>query len=536
MKKYKIASIIAVGLMTFTSCLDDLDQLPIDPNTYSEVNVYKDEVEAQGAFAKLYSALAITGQKGPAGAPDIDGSIVDEGTSQFSRLLFYPQELSTDNAVVAWGDDGVPDFHNLSWSASNPVGTGLYFRLAQEVSYCNSFIQKAANVQGSEIPSFIAEARFLRAYAYYNLIDLYGDVPLVKEVSTDLPSRASREEVFNFIESELKECVNDMKAPRTNQFGRVDQAAAWGLLARLYLNAEVYTGKARYADAAMYAEKVINSGYKINTNDANGNGTAYDELFLADNDTNGAQDEFVFALNYNGIQTQTYGGTTFLVHASLGGSANAEQYGVNGGWAGLRVTPEFVQKFKASGFDNDGFPIKWSDKRAMFFTEGQSLDINTVSIFDEGYMALKFSNMKSDGTPGDDASGTFVDTNLPLIRVAEMNLIYAEAAARGEADKGKAANYVNQLRERAFGNAGENINASSLTLDFILDERARELYWEGFRRTDLIRFNQYTNGSYLWTFKGGVKAGTSVGAYRNVLPIPTAALQANPNLTQNTGY
>jgi hypothetical protein len=118
-----------------------------------------------------------------------------------------------------------------------------------------------------------------------------------------------------------------------------------------------------------------------------------------------------------------------------------------------------------------------------------------------------------------------------------MYLIYAEAFKRGGGgDEATALGYINALRTRAYGNAFGNIDAGQMTLDFILDERARELYWEGFRRTDLIRFNKFVEGTYLWPWKGGVASGTGVSAIRKLYPIPSRDINSNTNLVQNTGY
>ena len=116
--------------------------------------------------------------------------------------------------------------------------------------------------------------------------------------------------------------------------------------------------------------------------------------------------------------------------------------------------------------------------------------------------------------------------------------MYAEAVLRGGSggDKTTAVGYINQLRERAYGNTNGNITAADLTLNFILDERGRELYWEGHRRTDLIRFGQFTSATYLWPWKGGVETGTGVDAHYNLFPIPNTDRTANPNLGQNPGY
>ncbi len=634
--KNKINYIALSLLLTMVfSCHKDLDQDPTDPDLFTELDVFANADEAKQALAKLYASLALTGQQGPAGDADIQG--IDEGFSQFTRMLFYLNEITTDHAVVGWTDPGLPDLHGQYWSASNDFTEGMYFRLAQEVSFCNSFIENASNLQGEEIETFIAEARFLRAYAYYNLMDFYANIPIVTQISTDLPVQNTREELFNFVETELLEIQDLLEPANSNEYGRVDQVAAWALLSRLYLNAEVWTGTPKYNEAVTFSENVINSGYQINMNDANGNGTAYDELFLADNDTNGSQNEFIFVLNFDGLNSQTYGGSTFLLHAATGGSMDIEALGINGGWGGLRVTSKLVEKFASNAIDvatlnsalggtlsdwglvgdatenswngpdmemyetatdvfelyaelSDGFfkfrfnedwgnnygdnddpldgtieagggniPVAagvyhvtlnlndgtytvdlvepTSDKRGMFHTDGQSLEIENIPPFNQGYAATKFKNVDSNGNIGNDTSGNFVDTDLAMIRLAEIYLNYAEATLRGGAgDMQLAVTKINELRTRAYGSDAGNISAADLTLDFVLDERSRELYWEGQRRTDLVRYNYFTTGDYLWPFKGNQPNGVPVEDFRNIFPIPSSTIAVNPNLNQNTGY
>ena len=614
-----------LSLSIVVSCHDDLNQSPIDPDSFTEENVFASVNEAKGALAKLYASLALTGQNGPAGSPDI--ADIDEGFSQFSRMLFNLNEITTDHAVVGWGDPGLPDLHGMYWSSSNDFTEAMYYRLAQAVSFSNSFIKNASELSGDEVNVFIAEARFLRAYAYYNLLDLYGNVPLTTEISTELPTQSNRTELFNFIESELMEIESTLLA--SNEYGRVDNIAAHALLSRLYLNAEAWTGQDRYADCVTYSQNVINSGYSLNMNDANGNGTAYDELFMADNDVNGAQNEFIFTLNFDGMQSQTYGGTTFLVHAAIGGSMNPGNFGVNGGWGGLRTTKNLVNQFAVDldalnsslgsqsdwGLVGSATPNGWngpdvemfqtgpqefsiyaelvsgelkfrfnedwgnnfgdngndgtlesgganipisagtyfivmdlgsgtytispfsSDKRGMFYSDGQNLEIESIPPFEDGYAVTKWTNIDSNGNQGSDSSGNFVDTDIPLIRLAEIYLNYAEATLRGGGgDTNTAVSLINQIRERGFGGSSGAISSGDLTLDFILDERSRELYWEGLRRTDLIRYNRFTNSSYLWPFKGNEPTGVGVDEYRNLFPLPANVVAINSNLTQNEGY
>lgn len=540
MKKYIKHSIFGVILaLSLSACMKDLDQEPIDPDSFTEKDVFKNATEAKGALAKIYASLSLTGQKGPAGDGDIAGA--DEGSTGYTRMQFYLQVASTDEAIIRWSDAGVPDFHNMSWTPANTFNNAYYNRLGQQIAFANSFIDNAqALASDPEVAYYIAEARFIRAYAYYNVIDAFGKAPLVTSSKADLkPAQNTRVELFNFVESELKDLEGKLKAARANEYGRVDVVAAQALLARLYLNAKVYIGQDKYTDCITYAKKVIASSYSLNTTDANNNGTAYDELFLADNNSNGAQNEFIFLASFDGLNTKTYGGTAFIIHGATGGNMNASSLGINDGWSGLTAPKEFVNKFEVSARNSNNEPTAWKDKRAMFYTDGQTYENTDLKDFTKsGYAITKFKNITSTGAAGKDPEKKFTDTDLPLIRLAEVYLTYAEAVLRGGTggDRATALGYINQLRSRAYGNASGNIADSNLTLDFILDERARELYWEGLRRTDLIRYGKFTGGAYLWSFKGGAASGVAVPDYRNLYPIPQDARTANDNLTQNTGY
>ena len=540
MKKYIKHSVFGVILaLSLSACMKDLDQEPIDPDSFTEKDVFKNATEAKGALAKIYASLSLTGQKGPAGDGDIAGA--DEGSTGYTRMQFYLQVASTDEAIIRWSDAGVPDFHNMSWTPANTFNNAYYNRLGQQIAFANSFIDNAqALASDPEVAYYIAEARFIRAYAYYNVIDAFGKAPLVTSSKADLkPAQNTRAELFNFVESELKDLEGKLKAARANEYGRVDVVAAQALLARLYLNAKVYIGQDKYTDCITYAKKVIASSYSLNTTDANNNGTAYDELFLADNNSNGAQNEFIFLASFDGLNTKTYGGTAFIIHGATGGNMNASSLGINDGWSGLTAPKEFVNKFEVSARNSNNEPTAWKDKRAMFYTDGQTYENTDLKDFTKsGYAITKFKNITSTGAAGKDPEKKFPDTDLPLIRLAEVYLTYAEAVLRGGTggDRATALGYINQLRSRAYGNASGNIADSNLTLDFILDERARELYWEGLRRTDLIRYGKFTGGAYLWSFKGGAASGVAVPDYRNLYPIPQDARTANDNLTQNTGY
>ena len=203
------------------------------------------------------------------------------------------------------------------------------------------------------------------------------------------------------------------------------------------------------------------------------------------------------------------------------------KFGVGGGWGGLRTTSALVSKCTD--------PTGETDKRAMFWSNGQKLVINDIGQFTDGYAITKFSNLTSTGAAAPHAHPDFVDTDYPVFRLADVYLMYAEAVLRaGNASDAAALGYINALRDRAYGNT--NGRVPSYNLQFILDERARELFWEGHRRSDLVRFGQFTSGSYLWPWKGKVAEGVATASFRDLYPIPANDLGANPTLKQNTGY
>lgn len=515
----------AIMLGCLTSCHDDLDLTPTNSTTSAQV--YATPQGYKQVLAKVYGAFALTGNGGPESS-DLGG--IDAGTSDFLRLYWNAQELTTDEAHVVWNDPGLPDFHNMNWSSSNTMLTGLYNRIFYQITMANVFIRESSDDRLSErgitgadadnIRKYQAEARFLRAYQYWVAMDLFGNPPFVTEkdpIGKYIPPQISRAELFKYVESELLAIEPLMVAARQNEYGRADQAAVQALLARLYLNAQVYTGTARYKDAATYASKVIGSGYVLENN--------YKDLFLADNNVDNT--ETILSVNYDGINSQNFGGTTFLVNAAINADMNPASFGVSsGGWGGIRSTKELPLLFQ----DYSGA----TDKRAMFF--GSKIEIDDPLAFAEGLKVTKFKNVTSKGVAAPSVNNVFVSTDFPLIRLAEMYLIYAEAVARDAANgnMGTAIGYVNTLRERAYGNNSGNV--TSISPDFILDERGRELYWEAFRRTDLIRFGKFTSSTYLWPWKGGVKGGRGVSDIYRLFPLPATDLIANRNLKQNTGY
>lgn len=529
MKSFNKKTIISatLGLLLFaTSCEKDLQ---IEPTIdVTSAVVYKDFKNYPLALAKVYAGLALGGQSAGDGNTDISG--IDGGFSNYTRQLFTMQVLSTDEAVLGWNDGNLSDIHKMSWNSSNEFITALYYRIYYVIAVANDFMKNTSDerlsangITGSnatEAKYMRAEARFLRAQSYYHALDLFGNVPLVLEtdVAGELPKRITRADLFKFVESELLAVEKELKEPKSNEYGRADKAAVWALLSRLYLNAKVYTGTERNNDVITYCNKIISSGYGLKSK--------YGDLFLADNNLNNP--EVILSINFDGINSKTWGGTTFLVHAPIGGQMNPKDFGVNDAWNGLRVTKNFVNRF---AYDSN-------DKRGNFFTQGQNLEINSIGEFKDGYAFIKYKNITSTGAEGSDGptkgDGRFADADIPMYRLADIYLMYAEATLRGgNGNRGTALGYINSLRNRA---GAKTISDAELTLDLILDERSRELSWEYTRRTDLIRYGRFTSSSYLWPWKGGVKDGRGVEEFRNLYPIPTNDLIANRNLIQNPGY
>ncbi len=617
-----------------SSCVDDLNVTPINPQKSQVFN--QEEV-----FAKTYASFTLTGQEGPAGNSDIAG--LDEGRFSVYRCLWNCMELSTDEAIWCWPDAEAIELNFNTWTTQSTSVNGMYSRLCFVITICNHFLEQTNGKTDAATIKERAEVRFLRALGYYYLMDMFGNVPFSEVVSTDAPKPILRAKLFEYVEKELLECQVDMYEPRTAPYYRVDKAAAWLLLSRLYLNAEVYTsvaasgtsaavgGTPRWDDAAIYAKKVIDSGYVLNP--------SYRQLFMADNagvidqsTTNTAPQEIIFPIAADGIKTKSYGTSVFLIGSTH--KTGMVNWGSKQNWAGNKARTSLIKKFFVinssgtgiNGFFSNGADLTTSiqpaikDNRALFDKKSISTTVanSTPSLFSDGYQVIKFTNVRSDNgsiltikTAGTAAAGTatytnvtgigsksgieaiftisrdagvytvnvngkgsgfiptetitikgtllggtstandliitiqtvlttttsdidFTDMDVPFMRVAEAYLTYAEAVLRGGT---KVSGYepltaINALRSRASATAKATID-----LQGVLDEKSREFYFEGQRRTDLIRYNQFGGATGVtWDWKGNVVGGTDFPAYFNLFPIPSTELNANPNLKQNPGY
>ncbi len=551
MKSYIYKSLSALAL-TFslgmaTSCVGDLDQVPEDPNTTTAPQFNEEQVRQ--ALAKCYSVLGISGQQGP-GSSDISG--LDNGTGQYLRAIAMMNEYPTDELMWIYKDAGVVDLVTNTWGKDNVNIFGTYSRLYVHIAICNDFIRLidgGCPGDAADLAQYRLEARALRALSYYWVIDLFGQGGFVDENTNGNPQQWSRVDLFNWLEGELKDIIANYSTA-TPVYGRVGVDGVRALLARLYLNAKVYTGTERYADCQAQCEEII----KNHTDGLNGTGLVphYMYLFCGDNDEylpgGGGTNEILWGVPLDSDMSQSYGATTFLTAAATSNLTwtdnnaymNQLDYGMGAQWGCMHARKEFSDKFA----DGD---IRWSmwKKEADGFTRENT----DFSSFTSGYGVVKFTNLlKGENGEWSAANGgsydptgktparseAFSDADYPVFRLADVYLMYAECNIEGgKGDAAKALDYVNRVRARAGVPAWTGAEMTSAN---ILDERCREMYWENTRRSDLIRFGKFTGGSYNWSWKNNILAGGSIPEHMNLFPIPSNVITAQPEFKQNPGY
>ena len=513
MKKIKLFSLSIFLLAGLAACTDDLNTEPKVELSLEQL-LQKDPNAITGIMSKLYGSFALSGPNGP-GSSDISD---DPGESPFLRGIINLQEMTADGMKNRWGDNGLDQLTTTSnWDENNKFFRYLYNRAYYTIPQCNNLLLILQNVDVANKEQVEGEVRFLRSLAYYYLIDCFGKGVLATEenfgTSTPLPE-ASRQELFDYVESELLAIENLL--PTSNSYGRANKSVARMLLAKLYLNAEVYTGTARYTEALAYTKKVIDEGgYRL--------ASSFVSNFSGDNNTS---TEIIYPLIADPLVSQSYGNTTYIVNGSMStNTMTLSDFGTNDGWSGHRATKAWYGLFGNLSTSTD-------DRADLFWTNGHTYEMTDYKEWSNGYPSIKFRNSNFIGST---TPTGFSGTDFPLFRLADAYLMYAECVVRGATggSMSAAVDYVNDVRERSHAS---QITAGDLTLDFLIDERARELNLEGHRRTDLIRFGKFTGGSYLWPWKGNTLNGTSIPSTYKVFPIPVQALQANPNLTQNPGY
>lgn len=513
-KKLLYVAILTVfAVFAFTSCTGDLDTEPKGPNV--QLDPYGDAANYPLLVAKIYAGFNKLGLKGPDGDGDIPSSS-DQGKTNFLRIYFNIQELTADQAKCAWNDNDEKNYSQTLLAPDNNIGYMLYQRCMLNIVFANEFLKNTnpARIEVPDLARLRAETRVLRAMNYYFLMDVFGNPGWVTEEhpidGSYLPQQLGREGMFNWIESELIAVLNEgsLKDKSASTYGLVTNQVAETVLAKLYINAEVYTGKTRWSDALTYAKKVTSySGLSLEDN--------YQNLFCADNHRS---NEIIFTLPYDFNYSTDWGGMTAIMATSCGGDMTGDLLNFTASWSGNRATQQLSNLFNSS------------DKRALFFTKDRTKDMTNLGVFSNGWSVMKYTNKGWNGAANPHENNQWVDTDFPMFRLADVLLIQAEAELRmGDS------NAVNTFN-KVYAHARTGLNAvSSITLQDILDERGRELYWEAHRRTDLIRFGKFAKG-YNWAWKGGVQNGKDIDDKYIVFPISTRHLTGNPDLKQNPDY
>lgn len=512
---------MCAALTTMSSCTDDLNQYPHTETTSKQV--YTSVANYEAVLGKIYNSMVTTGQGKGGDNSDLSSNFGYD----YMRCFWNLQECGTDEVGSTWlSGDKTADLSYLTWDANDPWVSDMYYRIYYNITMCNEFLRNCtddaissfSDSEQTSLRRYRAEARFMRALFYYHALDLFRYIPFVSEadpVGSYTPPRYTPQQTFDFIESELNDCLSDLASASECPYGEASKGAAYTLLAKLYLNAEVYIGSQKYTECITACQNAIAQGYSLNSD--------YAKLFNADNDKR--TNEIIFALVVDATHAVSWGATTYLVCGEVSNTSadqDPAKYGVTSGWGMFRSRGELPAKFEDA--EKDG--------RYMFFTTNQTQYMDDMTDQTNGYFVEKWSNLTDAGEAASNTASDGASTDYPMFRLADVYLMYAEAVVRGGngGSRDQALAYVNALRERAYGSTDGNVKENQLTRDFIIDERARELYWEGTRRTDLIRYGQFTTSDYIWQWKGGSKDGMAVDTKFNIYPIPTTELTANPNL------
>lgn len=561
-----------LGMSGLTACVGDLDQLPKDPQTNDATKFQENPRQYIGeAMAKCYSGIAVSGQGG-SGSSGISG--LDNGTSNWSRIIFMLNEFTTDEVSWIWPDVGVVDLCTNTWGSSNGNIFGGYSHFYTHIAICNDFIRLSRNlgtynvevggtgdkaISQEELDQFVREARALRDLSYYYVIDFWGNAVRAWDDMNygDVPQQVTRKELFDLVVADLEDVLANFK--ESGVYGRVGRDGIEALLCRFYLNAEEWTGENMYQKCWDHASSIIarhqGGGFR-NSGLAND----YLALFCGNNDMfmpGGSlrdQNEILWGIPFQYPQTTSYGGTEFLIAAAVSGDEMPVIYGLNGQWKCMHALKQLSEKFT----DNDERTFLWCKE-----DQGFSIDNTGFSTFTDGYAAIKFTNAKADAsgvmprhTQDFDIAGTtrpfnwagvaddattglpsainpFPDTDFPIIRLADVYLMAAECALRGSGSTADGLAYVNLVRGRAGLN---DWSQGEYNLDNLLNERARELYWENVRRTDLIRFDKFVSG-YNWSWKNNMANGGDIAEHMKLFPIPADVLATyGDSYKQNPGY
>lgn len=495
MKKIPVLLLLTFGL--FQGCTK------VDENIYDKyaaTDFYSSPTGSDVALASVYAQIA--GNWGGVGYAGADNGWYDLNV------------MSSDEQVVPHRNTGdwQLDFAQLykhEWLPTHGIVGNTWNWLYRSVFTANLAVEQLTNSKAEQ--SKIAEAKVLRAFFYYLLMDDWGNVPFYTENNVtieNLPQK-NRAEIFAIVVKELTENVEKLSPNKGGQYyGRFNKWAGYALLAKVYLNAEVYTGKPMWSECLAACNKVSEGGFSLHPGGANASsplGYQYFELF---GDVCPA-DETILAIY---TKVDIVGRNIFTVRSLQGPHANA-LFGFSG-WNGTVTHRNYVERFDDKDIRKKQFVWGSQDGGVNYSMNISSLD-NPGANREDGIRNMKFY-------PAAPMNGGGASNDFPIYRYADILLMMAECHVRlGAPATAKA--LVDQVRTRA----GLGALAAAPTLEDIYRERGFELTWEGHRRQDMIRFGKFLEAH---DFKG------ESGAFRKLFPIPTFALNANKNLVQNPGY
>ncbi len=524
---------MAAATLALAGC--SLDEYPHSSTTSNDVYASVDGYQAvlSGIYAAMVQRIS---------------AVSDEDRSQnYIRTMSCFQDGSTDAVDMIWlSGESLTDVNGLNWNASDAWCSAMWYHIYNIISMTNELIRNASadkissfsSSEQATIQGYVNDARFLRAYAYWQAMDFYKEMTFVTEadaVGSFVPATATRSEVFDYVVSELSAIAEEL--PVTS-YAHATRGAAYALLARVYLNAEVYTGTPHYSECVEACEKVFADGYTLEED--------YAKIFNASNHLrNMGGSEIIFLLACDSSYITTWDATTYLCcdcvlsnlydYQLLSGTLNS------GAWNNLRARPELVDAFEDgdlrnttigidryaysewdSGLASSGYYLVDGDTDYYYYDREKNISMHDDT--STGYRICKWTNLTDDGECSSDAGVSGCDTDYVVLRLADVYLMYAEAALQGGGSVATGLEYVNAVRARAGLSA-----ISSYDLDYLCTERLRELYLEGIRRTDLIRYDKYVS-NYNWQWKAGVYAGASVAEKYKYLAIPEAEYSVNPAL------
>ena len=559
---------VALGM---ASCVQDLNTEPIDPNSSTSFN--QDRM-----FTKCYACMAVIGQSGPGSDSDVED--MDAGMSGFYRTIWYCNDLTTDEAFWIWDDAESRGLPTTNWTGTSDMIRGIYTRLNLNIKYCNHYLAYASD-KTQEDQYRRAEVRWIRALHYFYQMDLFLYSPFVITESSDYPHFLPRHELYEWLVKELQDVITCLPETRVTRY-RVDKAAGQLLLARIYLNADVYNkynkewvNDQNWQNAYEMASAVIaNNQYGLVKDeivtDSGFVYSAYQRLFMGDNDRADVMKEAIFQIYQDGLYTQSHAGGKFLIAGPRYGGMNA--WGIEEEWHALRPSPTLVDKFLSPLgsvdrtaaeliiYDEFDMPEQLKDDRAILcsyglnttdhknFTLKGGMTVGANECFYDCWAGLKFTGVYSSAalpklsprqSPG------WPDTDIPLMRLAEAYMIQAEALFRRGRTADALAIINDVIRARAHAPA---LPLEKFNEEVLLDEWSREFWFEGRRRMDLVRFNRFfgpESDQYRFHWEGRMGKADMPPAvnspffvsgtpeYMNWFPVPSEDKRANPNFKKD---